>query len=436
MLPQLDTAIAFVVVMLMLSLMVTAAVQMIAALLDLRGKNLVRGLTDLFHQISPDLRGVVAADSWLSKLVSRFTSRNTFGFRLAEFVVRHPTVAHGFSRAKAIRPDELLAVLQDLSADTTSGNIDADVKTKLKDLLASRLPGAAATVDTAQALADKLATQFPALKNDITTAVQNTLGSISKVEAGIGKWFNTIMDRASDIFTRWTRVITVAVAALIVIVLHIDSGLILHQISSTPELKAGLTKMADATLVQADKIFDNGNRATKALMAVADQHKGQDVEPILRKAPNLVRCVDGSSWLEQNAKALEQASKATTPGSALTSLETEFESACQEQTRLAMANSGNQLRNINSQLAGTELTIVPHSINGRKVFTRDDAYPNAPSIENWAVAYYASPRHLLGTLVMVFLLSLGAPFWFNALRQLSNLKPGISTKIEQEHSSS
>jgi hypothetical protein len=33
---------------------------------------------------------------------------------------------------------------------------------------------------------------------------------------------------------------------------------------------------------------------------------------------------------------------------------------------------------------------------------------------------------------MVVLLSLGAPFWYNALKQLSNLKPSVTQKIEKE----
>jgi hypothetical protein len=37
-----------------------------------------------------------------------------------------------------------------------------------------------------------------------------------------------------------------------------------------------------------------------------------------------------------------------------------------------------------------------------------------------------------GEFVTLLLLSLGAPFWFNALRQLSNLKPGISRKVADE----
>jgi hypothetical protein len=47
MLQQIDNAIAFSVVMLMLSLIVTAIVQAISAVTDLRGRNLASGLSNL-----------------------------------------------------------------------------------------------------------------------------------------------------------------------------------------------------------------------------------------------------------------------------------------------------------------------------------------------------------------------------------------------------
>jgi len=42
--------------MLMLSLMVTAAVQVVTALTDLRGRNLASGLENLMSQIDPEFR--------------------------------------------------------------------------------------------------------------------------------------------------------------------------------------------------------------------------------------------------------------------------------------------------------------------------------------------------------------------------------------------
>jgi hypothetical protein len=119
MLQQLDTAIAFVVVMLMLSLLVTAIVQAISALLDLRGKNLARALTDLFKQIDSDFREAPKNASrkfgdWFAHPFSKITPAS----KLADAVTTHPTVAHSFSRAKAIRKEELLDVLKDLCSAT------------------------------------------------------------------------------------------------------------------------------------------------------------------------------------------------------------------------------------------------------------------------------------------------------------------------------
>ena len=56
MLQQIDSAIAFAVVMLILSMIITALVQIVLASFDLRGLNLVWALTRLFHQVDPSFR--------------------------------------------------------------------------------------------------------------------------------------------------------------------------------------------------------------------------------------------------------------------------------------------------------------------------------------------------------------------------------------------
>jgi len=41
-----------------------------------------------------------------------------------------------------------------------------------------------------------------------------------------------------------------------------------------------------------------------------------------------------------------------------------------------------------------------------------------------------TPQHVVGMVITALFLSLGAPFWFNALRNLSNLRPVIAAKVE------
>jgi hypothetical protein len=98
----------------------------------------------------------------------------------------------------------------------------------LQQLLAKQIPGGTESIGTAQVIVDQLAIKFPALKEDAKRVVAAAMGSVNQLEAGIGKWFDTVMDRASDIFTRWTRTITVALSIVLVVILQIDAGLILH----------------------------------------------------------------------------------------------------------------------------------------------------------------------------------------------------------------
>jgi hypothetical protein len=73
MLQQIDTAIAFAVVMLMLSLIVMAIVQMVSALTDLRGRNLASGLQNLLRQIEPDFRELLPQGRRLQSTLPRLS---------------------------------------------------------------------------------------------------------------------------------------------------------------------------------------------------------------------------------------------------------------------------------------------------------------------------------------------------------------------------
>ena len=429
---QLDIAIGFVVVMLLLSLLVTATVQAISALLDLRGRNLVRALADLFGQIDSGLRSAPSdastkgINNWVKRIKDWWNhpfTKITFATKVADAVASHPILAHTFTRAKAVRKDELLDVLRDLCSDATFGKLEPTVQAKLREILASQVPGRTETSDTAQAIASTLTRVFPLIKDDLNKVVVDTMGKISRMEAGVEKWFDTVMDRSSDIFTRWTRVTTIVISVLLVLVLQIDSGLILHQISTSAEVKAGLMKISDAALAQADETLKAGDRATDSLKAVARRHQGDAIAGDLDGAPPLVTCADGRKWLEDYGKRIN---------TDIGQVQAEFADACHQRTVAALVKSEDQIGTIKKQLADSELKIVPDRIGGRLVFgDKNDSIFSR--IKSWAEAY-RSKRHLLGTLAMVILLSLGAPFWYNALSQLANLKPGISTKVDKESS--
>jgi len=415
---QLDIAIAFVVVVLLLSLLVMAIVQAISALFDLRGKNLVRALADLLKQIDSGLNSKVEDDAkapWWEKLRDKLEhpfTRVTLVTRVADAVAKHPVLAHTFTRAKSLRKEELIDILKDLCSKDMIGTIDPAAKERLQAILAAQVPGGAATEGTAQRMAAELAKNFPGLKDQMDRVLTYSLGSVSQMEVGVEKWFDTVMDRASDVFTRWTRTITILISVLLVVVLQIDAGLILKQVSIDPAVRAGLFKLSDTALTQADETLKTGNRGTATLSAIADQHSTDPAASDLRNAPLLVTCQQGKQWLEDY--------KSKHPTS--TDFQPEFNDRCEELTAAQLRRTGSQMGSIRDDLNATNLTIVPEMINGEPVFG---------SPKSWLRAYQHR-WHLLGTLAMVVLLSLGAPFWFNALKQLSNLKPSVTRKIEKE----
>src|SRR4051812_36355205 len=108
MLDSLDTLIAFIVIMLVVSMLITICVQMFSALLNLRGKYLGQGLTHTFGTILPNL--------WNNDKAKTLACRILSGRLLSDSNVAQSESAddqrNGFRRcATAVRPDEVFDAL-------------------------------------------------------------------------------------------------------------------------------------------------------------------------------------------------------------------------------------------------------------------------------------------------------------------------------------
>lgn len=76
-----------------------------------------------------------------------------------------------------------------------------------------------------------------------------------------------------------------------------------------------------------------------------------------------------------------------------------------------------------SQQAG----VIRQSLNDARFQLVPDPYPGWSFLSHWP-----RNRHFWGMLISAGLLSLGAPFWFNALKTLSNLRPILASKQQKE----
>jgi hypothetical protein len=368
-----DIIFAFAVVMLLLSLVITVTVQFVVAFLGLRGKNLIWGVTKVLER-SPTLKDHAP--------------------EITKKALVHPALSINGKTAKVIGSKELLAVLHDLASDSNK-TIEETAKKKLKEALADVVP------QESQYHAEKLAEEFKKLFPNEAAKMEEALGifrlKTSKLMSDFDTWFDTVMNRCTDRFVAATRFWSVVFAVILALGLQIDSFGLLKNLSTNVEVRSGLVQIGDRTLNRAEEVLLIKHIAVEALESVSSNEtfkKEFDTKKI-QIPSGLVSRTQGSAWLNEEFK-----------GSAVISqMQKAYEENFEKLTRERLGSLGNQMIEIKNQLELSKLVVLP---------------------ANWSI-YMASWKdfwqHLPGILMSVLLLSLGAPFWFNALRTLASLRP-------------
>jgi hypothetical protein len=375
-----DTAMGFAAVMLLLSLLVTVLVQMTVAILGLRARNLAWGVKTLLLQIDPTLKEKAT--------------------NLANRVLKHPSVSHTWSRTTALRPRELVLILEDVVKNPTKHKLDLAQNDTLKKLIHDAAPAVSAQ-QAGQALqvVDELSKIFPQQVEAVRGAVDRALRAKSALEQSVHQWFDTVMDRTTERFLVHTRIATVAFGFALAFVLHVDSIHIVRELSASKELRAAFVAMADATLKQseqAQKVSEQSVVASAVIQALAANVKEPERAAALKTVPASVRSrEEGLNWL--TAKFPDDAKRAEL----LVAYSEGFQRASLDRVK-ELSDTAKDLR---KSLEERLIKITPRE-------------------PKW------TPQHVVGMVITALFLSLGAPFWFNALRNLSNLRPVIAAKVE------
>jgi hypothetical protein len=401
MLQNLDTMISYAVIMLILSLIITVLVQAVASAFELRGKNLMASLSKVLMQIEPALRsnpdGAAIAKEIAGKVAEHpslvhfsASAQGKVGGFLARFFARP---------VKGIEATEWIRLLDEIGSDPDSG-LSGPAQKTLTELLSSEVPGVTPErIEQAKRIGSQMATTFPYQAEAVEATVQSAFGSTRKIVVGTEKWFDSVMDRSSDWFTTQTRVWTVCFALGLALLFRVDSFMIIRQLADNPEVRAKLVQSTDQVLEQAKKDIQTGTPAqiTVSAMAAEYRDKGDDKEKVLNAVPasSQKTCNDVTTALMQQPLTI--------------GLRTEFLRRCQEQAVKSLQAAAKSLDAYRTQLDSSQLTIITNPFTS----------PNSTQKPGW-----------IGAIVTGLLLTLGAPFWFNTLSRLSNLRPTIADKLD------
>ena len=418
-LDHLDMAIAFAVVMLTVSLLVTIFVQTVSAVSGLRGTNLRWGVEQLLRTVHPELgdRAGALADRILQHpIISDSAMARSAWLRDLPVVGRWVRRLH---YASAIRVQELIGMM---------------------DLLAGQTPAPPALSPASTEL-EQMAYVAAEARRDLAAGKDRLSG-----------WFNTIMDRVSQRFRTHMRLWTILASILVAFALHLDSFHLLAQLAASPDARARLASASDAiervaagTLGPAENAPAAQVAAPPVLYRVVMQQRmaaGGSLQPIASAAlpgffPDRVAATD---WL-RNAMAGAGQSSAEIETAVAT-----YQHAVDEALTQNVSAREADIRRLSDQaltargiLGDAGFQLVPNPYHGW------DFSPWWPTpvwagfgirtVSNFARdLFFVRPSnlHFWGILFSAGLLGLGAPFWYNALKSLSALKPVVAKKEDQE----
>ena len=332
---QLDVAIAVVVVLLGISLLVTILMQIVSALLNLRGKHLEAGLIALLASVEPTLKdhaGTIVRQIVTHPLVSDSIFSEHSPVRGTAVIPAQLRTL--FQRATAIRLDEFKVLLYGLASSPGS----EPWRTALRDALGADPNNLLAR---SQVVVDDLAKGLPTTAAERLRAHAHTLAAgVAGTEAKIDAWFEAAMNRVSQRFTLNVRMWTAILGIIVAVMMHFDAIDLYNRVSADESLREKLVKLADQ----------------------------MSPPPAAADIPTLQR------------------------------------SAADIRQRLSVA----------------EYQMAVPTFAEQKAFFADVSNRGG---------------ELLGILIGAALLSLGSPFWFNALKGMLSLKTSVASAIDEEQKS-
>lgn len=353
------------VVMLAASMAVTVLTHFFSGLANMRGKHLLRGLSDLLQQIDPGLQRQIAE-------------------HIARAVLVHPMISQiGQRPGSVIQREEFAKLLIDLAAGDWPASHKHPLADQTKQALASLMQkngiaDPAATMDKVRACALELELANPALASDMRHSMALIQQANSRLLGKINGWFDQTMDRVTDRFTAGTRFVNVVCSVVVVAALQLDTIDLVNRLAMEDHVRAALVEQAIGL-----------NKAPQASndQAAAAQPKTPALEDAVNAGLNKLLPVLGQPATTQPtnnspAPATIPAVQPATPDSAA------LKKQLEQLQALGLVN-----------LIGSN-----------------------DWCEHW---HQVNPA---GLVLSVFLLSLGAPFWFEALKNLLRLRGALATR--------
>jgi hypothetical protein len=428
MLESIDTLIAFTLIMLVVSLIITVCVQMMSGLINLRGRNLAKGLGEAFKTVVPgmdDRAKALARHILQGPLISESSFKHWPPCWRIATAVRPDEVfdaIHRIAIGKREAPAEMVATARrllaglgvDEAALTHAQATAADVAKTISEANAAAtrglelIPDPQARADAQQALAavtNRLEADAARIAQTVADAGTQTL---ENAYARFKYWCDIAQERVAQWFALHTRIITVLLAFVFAFALQLDTAEIFQRVARDRVLRDKLVAQSSAITAHAERVLvDQRDLVDKALT----EWRAQQTPEVQQTVADVVVEPATTRWSlrRQLAKTLADVPQRD-------ELLRSFDEAVDAIAAAQLKKGGSDYGELKSDLDNTGFALFP-----TEGYRWGDRFR-----DGWSL------RHVVGVLFSVCLLSLGAPFWYNILKGLSSLRSVVAQNISAE----
>lgn len=417
MLRYLDIVIAFSVIMLGLSLMVTLLNQMISAFLSYRASNLRWGIQTMLTTVNEGALGPHAREI-ANRILTEPIVSDSIVARFGD--VKVPILGWLLQRwklASAIGPDTLVRTLEKVSNEVRAAR--PTVADAIDAVLAAPDGGTERKLNMVKETVSKILekTSYSVQVNDLLKELGNTAQqSVGKVEA----WFNVVIGRVSQRFTMQMRIWTVIFSFLLAFGAHLDSLDLINQLMNNPTAVQNLVNQAGPMMKEYEAVMGTQPAAgsdttpttspevlSNQMKELLKSVKPEEATPALSNVPVFRTLAEAEKWLGDNLKPdVKPERKQELIG---------------KYKGMVAAGIGKKIGDINKTLKETGIQFIP-----------DHEKITGPVSYAKFFFDFKGKKNIFGILMTAGLLALGAPFWYNTLKSLTNLKPVVAARQDEQ----
>jgi len=297
---------------------------------------------------------------------------------IAKAVLTHPMVAAAEGKlGTVVSREEFTTLLLDLASGQGAASLEGDAKTVLQDLLKQNgVADPGQTLSDIRKMALMLEVSNPEMANHMRSEMAIVRECATDYVAKINAWFDQTIDRVSQAFSKHAQRVTIAAAFVVVIAVQLDIIAVVDRLSIDDQFRAAVVGPVAAQLA---KTMTQPSDAAAAQTAPATPASNSAAPP--------------------TGSASAASSLPAGPPSATTG--TDSQSKPQLDTQLYY-----------NLLDGAGLVTLPTN-------------------KEW-LERIQDPRRYPGMILAVLLISLGAPFWYNILKDLLGLRSALAQKDDAQ----